>query len=110
MTPQQIAAQKAFHRAELERLDALEKAQRPALAAGQVWRWGVRDYIATYHPDAKTIYLYCITDNEANLWSRDGGFGGQDGLFTFVGLARDVLRVASRGDAERGDRGHLILF
>lgn len=39
MTPQQIADQKsiadqkAFHRAELERLDALEKAQRPALAA-----------------------------------------------------------------------------
>ena len=94
MTPQQIADhrsiadQKAFHRAELERLDALEKAQRPALAAGQVWRspeWGSSIICAW---DGTSGSVYNIERQSLVHYAN-----GLADCFVFVGLARDVLRV-----------------
>lgn len=95
MTPQQIADQrsiadqKAFHRAELERLDTLEKAQRPALAAGQVWRspkFGLR-LITTQLGCGK----YSLDLMNADQMPYSGT--SLDDCFEYVGLARDVLRV-----------------
>ena len=94
MTPQQIADhrsiadQKAFHRAELQRLDALEKAQRPALAAGQVWRspeWGSSIICAW---DGTSGSVYNIERQSLVHYAN-----GLADCFVFVGLARDVLRV-----------------
>ena len=89
MTPQQIADQKAFHRAELERLDALEKAQRPALAEGQVWtspKYGT-SIVCTCGPGgSKTIFS---TTHQV----LDVHISGLHESFEYVGLARDVLRV-----------------
>mgnify|MGYP003491461355 CR=1 FL=1 len=88
MTPQQIADQKAYHRAELERLDALEKAQRPALAAGQVWRspeWGSSIICAW---DGTSGSVYNIERQSLVHYAN-----GLADCFVFVGLARDVLRV-----------------
>lgn len=88
MTPQQIADQKAYHRAELERLDALEKAQRPALTAGQVWRspeWGSSIICAW---DGTSGSVYNIERQSLVHYAN-----GLDDCFVFVGLARDVLRV-----------------
>jgi hypothetical protein len=88
MTPQQIADKKAYHRAELERLDALEKAQRPALAAGQVWRspeWGV-SIVCSW--DGVSGSIYNIKRQSLVRYS-----SGLADCFVFLGLARDVLRV-----------------
>ncbi len=88
MTPQQIADQKAYHRAELERLDALEKAQRPALAAGQVWRspeWGV-SIVCAWDGVSGSIY-------NIEMQSLVHYANGPSDCFVFLGLARDVLRV-----------------
>jgi hypothetical protein len=102
MTPQQIADQKAFHRAELERLDALEKAQRPALATGQVWRGGKTmkggaTYLATVFPEGMTL----VNLDDGCRYSSYRGFDGDDDSFVFVGLARDVLRVVQPDAVEQ---------
>lgn len=83
------AEQIAHHRAELERLEAEEKAARPALAAGQVWRspnFGLR-LITTQLGGGK--YSLDLLNADHMPYS-----GTQlDDCFEFVGLARDVLRV-----------------
>lgn len=96
MTPQQIADQKAYHRAALERLDALEKAQRPALTAGQVWRgpeWGSSIICAW---DGTSGSVYNIERQSLVHYAN-----GLADCFVFVGLARDVLRVVQPDAVEQ---------
>lgn len=96
MTPQQIADQKALLRAELERLDALEKAQRPALAAGQVWR----------HPELGISIVLRVKGGEAETFDTcdhdvDDEVAGFSIPWEYIGLARDVLRVVQPDAVEQ---------
>lgn len=101
MTPQQINDKIAHHRAEVARLEDLQKAARPALAAGQVWRSpegtaiiaevvGKPDYLVSVRIDDWTAYLHEHASKRPILPQ-----------FEFVGLARDVLRVVQPDAVEQ---------
>lgn len=88
MTPQQIADQIAELETKLSGLRDLQKAQRPALAAGQVWRspeWGVSIVCAW---DGVSGSIYNIERQSLVPYA-----SGLADCFVFLGLARDVLRV-----------------
>lgn len=91
MTP---AEQIAWHRSEADRIEAEERARRPALAQGQIWEWIGEGctYITCATEAFGKVRLFNILDG-----NRLGGDGEFEGIpperFRFVGLARDVLRV-----------------
>lgn len=87
MTP---AEQIAWHRSEADRIEAEERARRPALAAGQVWeREGKRVLIAQSWVRSD---LFDALSMDTFITQGTSIAGLPDG-FAFVGLARDVLRV-----------------
>lgn len=90
MTP---AEQIAWHRREADRIEAEERARRPALAAGQVWRYALgpetnRFWCVLFHVRGE---LLAVTDRGTVLY--DFMFGVPPGFELVGSLARDKLRL-----------------
>lgn len=81
--------------AEIARIEAEERARRPVLAAGQVWRIRSDDGDSWGYWTALPVHGgICLFEVQSACgWAGARGFGGDDDQFEYVGLARDVLRV-----------------
>lgn len=83
----------AWHRSEAARIEAEEKAKRPALAAGQVWR-RIEDgaiYITFCNRNLLDGAWISVSFDGHSFVAWSGGEVSKE--WEYVGLARDVLRV-----------------
>lgn len=89
MTP---AEQIAWHRSEADRIEAEERARRPALAAGQVWRHPEHGHSVVEDPGISSHGGFTMWSLFGDIPMCEGAVSLEPG-WEYVGLARDVLRV-----------------
>ena len=82
-------------------MEAEEKAKRPELARGQVWRHksSAAIYIVA-HPLSSTENFRLVrlsgSNGSVGYVYREDGFGGNDNDFTYLGMASEVITITEK--------------
>ena len=83
-----------------EAIRAIEEAERPALANGQLWRCVFEDDLYIVTMDVSDLGGTLVRLDGKVFSGRGRGFQGMESKFAYLGMADDLLRI----DAPKGER------
>ena len=78
----------------IAKMEAKERAKRPEIALGQLWKCRENIYIVyrSWNLDSSYILVIVLGEHIGSRWCNEG-FGGDDDDFEYLGMARDLLTI-----------------